>query len=81
MPENNYRKVHFDNVTPTFIVNFWDVSKEKLSSRGHNVGSKALSKKWAKFYFKGRIEHVQSKKHKFFTGVSDFHAFIEKYRV
>jgi hypothetical protein len=77
----NIRKVHEDNVTPTFIVNMWDVRKQKLLQRGHTVNSNALSKRWAKHYFEGRVEHVQSGDHILFHSVSEFHAFLEKHRL
>jgi len=66
---------------PTFVVRFWDISKKKLAKRGYDVSSKGLSKRFAKHFFSGTIQHVQSKKSTKFDSVSQLHAFIEKYRV
>ena len=73
--------ITLDVEMPTFVVRLWDVDKLKLKSRGHDISSKGLSKRFAKHYFAGRIHHVQSKKSVFFNSVSEFHKFIEKHRV
>ena len=67
--------------TPKFVVRFWDVSKAKLIARGHDVSSKGLSKRWAKHYYEGQIEHVQSGKSIIFHSVGELLTFFEKYRM
>jgi len=73
--------VKIDTETPAFVVRFWDVSKEKLKKRGHDVTSHGVNRRWAKHYFEGNIKHVQSGKNKIFHSVSEFHAFVEKHRI
>jgi len=73
--------VRINTEMPAFVVRFWDVSKQKLRKRGHDVRSKGLSKRFAKHYFEGTIQHVQSGDSIIFHSVSEFHAFLERYRL
>ncbi len=76
-----YRKLKINREMPTFIVEFWNVDKEKIRDRGHDVSTRGLSKKWRGYYFEGIIEHVQTGDKKMFHKLSQFHAFIERYRM
>jgi len=66
---------------PKFVTHFWDVSKKKLESRGHDVTSMGLSKRFARHYWEGRITHVQSGDVIIFHSISEMLAFIEKHRL
>lgn len=75
-------KIREDNVTPTFVVHFWDVSKEKCRARGHDVSSQGLSKKWRKHFWAGTVTRAKSNsKPQIFHSVSELLAYFEKNRV
>jgi hypothetical protein len=66
---------------PKFIIHFWDVRKGKLEDRGHDVSSKGLSRRFAKHYWEGRIEHAQSGEFRIFHSISEMLLFMEERRI
>ena len=77
----NKTTVKRDNLMPTFIVRYWDVSEGKLKSEGIDTSSNGVSKHFAKQYCRGRIEHVQSGESAMFNSAGELLLFMEKYRV
>lgn len=69
-----YRITTRDKRMPTFLVELWNTDNydaDFTKRRSH-----LLKRMWA-----GRIEHLQSKKHKMFTQISQMLEFIENNRV
>lgn len=69
-------EVRRKGVMPKFIIHFWDVTEEKLAQNWTDV-----PKKFARHYWEGRIEHVQSGETKLFHSVGDMITFMEKRRI
>jgi len=78
---SNVAVVRRNGEMPAFLVRFWDVSKPKLVARGHDVSTHGLSRRFAKHYFAGEIQHLQTGDERIFHSVAEFHAFVEKHRV
>ncbi len=66
---------------PKFVIRLWDMSKAKLSARGHDIRSNALSKRFTRHFWEGSVEHAQSGDSAMFHSIGELLTFIEKHRI
>jgi len=74
------KTINRDNEMQQFHIQMWDVSKEKLDDRGHDTGAKGLNRRFAKHYWEGRIEHLQTGEFILFHDIADMLRFIQDRR-
>jgi hypothetical protein len=64
-----------------FKVSLWNMEKDFVASRGHDVTPMGLSKRFRKHYWAGRVEHIQTGEYKMFNSIGSLLVFMEKHRV